>query len=49
MMPPAPFLNNRHRVEYLFVFYEKIPTPLGAAAKLAMTWKPKADAILRDF
>ncbi len=30
---PEPFPSDRHRVEYLFALYEKITTPLVAAAK----------------
>jgi hypothetical protein len=32
---PEPFPSDRHRVEYLFVLYEKLTAPLVAAAKPA--------------
>ena len=32
---PEPFPSDRHRVEYLFARYEKLTTPLVAAAKPA--------------
>ena len=32
---PEPFPSDRHRVEYLFAFYEQLTAPLVAAAKPA--------------
>jgi hypothetical protein len=30
---PEPFPSDRHRVEYLFALYERLTTPLVAAAR----------------